>query len=240
MSDGKNPSCLYSATRIQIRQIHSQDYLTVRLLWRIVLLILKHTVILRSGRGNQTPEASAITPLGPGRKTRFPSSSRSGTCGRNWSLEKIHRPSSVPYLWCHLSENSWKCIWWQLRPLICRKYTSAPSIKGFLTLTLWSCALLDGPQFVQPLGSSPAFYGTRRFITAFTRALHLYLSWARPIQCTPHHTVYIMSILMLSIHLRLGLPSGLFPSSFLPISYMRSCSLPFVLHVPPTSSSSTL
>jgi hypothetical protein len=25
---------------------------------------------------------------------------------------------------------------------------------------------------VQPLGSVPAFYGTRRFITEFTRALH--------------------------------------------------------------------
>jgi hypothetical protein len=28
---------------------------------------------------------------------------------------------------------------------------------------------------VQPLGRFPAFYGTRRFITAFTRTLHLYL-----------------------------------------------------------------
>jgi hypothetical protein len=32
-------------------------------------------------------------------------------------------------------------------------------------LTLWSCVPLKRPQVVQPLGSFPAFYGTRRFIT---------------------------------------------------------------------------
>jgi hypothetical protein len=37
---------------------------------------------------------------------------------------------------------------------------------------------------VQPLDSFSAFYGTRRFITALTRALQLYLSSARPIQST--------------------------------------------------------
>jgi hypothetical protein len=34
---------------------------------------------------------------------------------------------------------------------------------------------------VQPLKKFPAFYGTRRFITVFTRALHWSLSWARSI-----------------------------------------------------------
>ena len=38
---------------------------------------------------------------------------------------------------------------------------------------------LSGSQLVKNL---PAFYGTRRFITAFTRARHLSLSWARSIQ----------------------------------------------------------
>ena len=60
----------------------------------------------------------------------------------------------------------------------------------------------------------PAFYGTRRFITALTSVRHLSLSWANPIQSTyPHHTSW-RSILILSTHLRLGLPSGLFPSGF--------------------------
>jgi hypothetical protein len=35
---------------------------------------------------------------------------------------------------------------------------------------------LERPQIEQPFGSFPAFYGTRRFITEFTRALQLYLS----------------------------------------------------------------
>jgi hypothetical protein len=67
---------------------------------------------------------------------------------------------------------------------------------------------------MQPLGSFPAFYGIRRFITEFTSALHLYLSWARPTQSTTLNPISKSSILMLSLHLRLGLPSGLFPSGF--------------------------
>jgi hypothetical protein len=57
------------------------------------------------------------------------------------------------------------------------------------------------------------------FITEFTRALQLYLSWAKPIQSTTLSPISKRSILMLSIHLRLGLPSGLFPSGF-PTNYL--------------------
>jgi len=60
----------------------------------------------------------------------------------------------------------------------------------------------------------PAFYGTRMFITAFTSARHLSLSWASSIQSIPPHPTSWRSILILSSHLRLGLPSGLFPSGF--------------------------
>ena len=59
-----------------------------------------------------------------------------------------------------------------------------------------------------------AFYGTRRFITAFTSTCHLSLSWARSIQSIPLHHTSWRSILISSSHLRLGLPSGLFPSGF--------------------------
>jgi hypothetical protein len=45
----------------------------------------------------------------------------------------------------------------------------------------WSWALLEKPPVVQLLKNFPAFYGTRRFITVFTRALHWSLSWARSI-----------------------------------------------------------
>jgi hypothetical protein len=52
------------------------------------------------------------------------------------------------------------------------------------------------------------------WFTKFTRALDLILSWARPIQSTPLQPIYKRSISILSTHLRLGLPRGLFPSGF--------------------------
>jgi hypothetical protein len=49
-------------------------------------------------------------------------------------------------------------------------------------------------------------------LSAFTRALHWSLFWAKSIQFIPSHPTSQRSILILSTHLRLGLPSGLFPS----------------------------
>ena len=72
----------------------------------------------------------------------------------------------------------------------------------------------------------PAFHGTRRFITALTSVRHLSLSWASPIQSTCPHPTSWRYILILSTHLRLGLPSGLFPSGF-PTFYPSGKSLLF-------------
>jgi hypothetical protein len=56
----------------------------------------------------------------------------------------------------------------------------------------------------------PAFYGTRRFITAFTWARHLSLSWNTSIQIMPpFHFLIDFSIILLSTH-RFS-PSGSFP-----------------------------
>jgi hypothetical protein len=55
----------------------------------------------------------------------------------------------------------------------------------YLLTYSWSWALLEKLPIVQPLKNFPACYGTRRFITAFTRALHWSLSWAISIQ-SPH------------------------------------------------------
>jgi hypothetical protein len=74
--------------------------------------------------------------------------------------------------------------------------------------------LLKKPPDVLSLDTFPTFHGTQRFITAFTKALHLYLSWARPIQSTPIHRISERSILMLSTNLCIGIPSGLFLSGF--------------------------
>ena len=52
-----------------------------------------------------------------------------------------------------------------------------------------------------------AFYGTRRFITAFTSARHLSLPSARSIQSMPPHSSLWRSILILSPHLHLA-PTG--------------------------------
>jgi len=81
-------------------------------------------------------------------------------------------------------------------------------------LTPWRRVLfkkLTGLQLVKKL---PAFHGTPRFITALTSVCHLSLSWASPIQSIYPHPTSWRSILILSTHLRLGLPSGLLPSGF--------------------------
>ena len=72
----------------------------------------------------------------------------------------------------------------------------------------------EANRFLQPIKKFPAFYRTRSFITALTSARQLSLSWASSIQSIPPHPIYWISILISSTHLRLGLPSGLFPSGF--------------------------
>ena len=65
-----------------------------------------------------------------------------------------------------------------------------------------------------PRGIFPSFYGTRRFITAFTSTRHLSPSWASSIQSISTHPTSLRPILILSSLLYLGLPSVLFPSGF--------------------------
>ena len=81
-------------------------------------------------------------------------------------------------------------------------------------LTPWSRVLLQKLASLQLVKKFPAFYGTRRFLTTLTSARHLSLSWASPIQSSYPNPTSWRSTLILSSHLRLGLPSGLFPSGF--------------------------
>ena len=81
-------------------------------------------------------------------------------------------------------------------------------------LTTWCRVLLEKLTGLQLFKKFPAFYGTRRFITAFTSARHVSLSWASLIQSIPPHPTSWRSILILSSHLRLGVLSGFFPQGF--------------------------
>jgi hypothetical protein len=75
---------------------------------------------------------------------------------------------------------------------------------------------------MQPLKNFPAFYGTRRFITMFIRALHWSLSWTRLIQSIPPRSISLRFILILFTHLRLCLSVVPFLLAFPPISYRHS------------------
>ena len=85
-----------------------------------------------------------------------------------------------------------------------------------LTYLLTPCSrvLLEKLTGFQLVKKFPAFYGTRRFSTAVTSARHLPLSCASSTQSIHPNLTSWRSISILSSHLRLGLPSGLFPSGF--------------------------
>jgi len=80
--------------------------------------------------------------------------------------------------------------------------------------TPWCRVLLGKLTGLQKVKKLPAFHGTRRFINALTSVRQMSLSWASPIQSIYPHPTSWTSIIILSTHLSLGLPSGLLPSGF--------------------------
>ena len=91
------------------------------------------------------------------------------------------------------------------------------NIQTILTYLL-TYSMVQSPSWeanwLQLVKKFPAFHRTRRFITALTSVRHLSISWGSPIQSIYPHPTSWRSILILYTHLRLGLPSGLFPSGF--------------------------
>ena len=85
---------------------------------------------------------------------------------------------------------------------------------GRYSLHTPGCRVLEKLTGLQLVKKFPAFHGTRRFITALTSVRHLSLSWTSPIQSIYPHPTSWRYILILSTHLRLGLPSGLLHSGF--------------------------
>ena len=95
-------------------------------------------------------------------------------------------------------------------------------------LTPWSRVLLE-----KLIKKFPAFYRTPKFITVLTSARHLSLSWANSIQSPQPLPTSWRSILILSSHLRLGLPNGSFPQVSppkpLPSSIRATCPANLIL-----------
>jgi hypothetical protein len=126
---------------------------------------------------------------------------------------------------------------WLLRNLWCNEWRVTYLITYLLPylltylLTSWSRVLLEKPTGSQLVEKFPTFYGTRRFITSFTSARQLSLSWASSIQSIPPHSTS-WRFIIISSHLRIGLPSVLFPSGFTttilytPLPHMRYMTRP--------------
>jgi len=111
---------------------------------------------------------------------------------------------------------------------------------GCSILSPWCRVLLEKLTGLQLVKKFPAFHGTRRFITALASVRHLSLSWTNPIQSIYPHPTSCRSILMLSTHLRLGLPSGLLPSGFPTKTLYTTSPHPFAPHAQPISFFSTI
>ena len=102
-------------------------------------------------------------------------------------------------------------------------------------LTPWCRVLLEKLTGLQLVQRFPAFHGTRRFFTALTSVRHLSLSWASPIQSIYPYPTSWRSILILSTHLRLGLPIGLFPSGLPSNTLYTPSPHPYAPHAQPIS-----
>ena len=100
-------------------------------------------------------------------------------------------------------------------------------------LTPCSTVLLEKLTGLQLVKKFPAFYGTRRFITTFTSTSNLSLSRSSSIQSISLHPTTCRTILILSSHLRLGLPSGLIP--WLSHQNPAQAPPPYAIHAPPIS-----
>ena len=102
-------------------------------------------------------------------------------------------------------------------------------------LTPWCRVILEKLTGLQLVKELPAFHGTRRFIIALTSVRHLSLSWASPIQSIFTYPTSWRSFLILSAHLRLGLPSGLLPFGFLTKTLYTPSPHPYAPHDQPIS-----
>ena len=100
---------------------------------------------------------------------------------------------------------------WELNPNINGTVVVVAFILTYV-LTPWSRVLLEKLTGSAASQEIHRIFGTRMFLTVLTSARHLSLSWAKSIQSPQPPPTSWRSILILSSHLRLGLPNGPFPS----------------------------
>ena len=80
-------------------------------------------------------------------------------------------------------------------------------------ITACSTFLLEDLTVSHVCNKVPALYGTRMFTIAFTKVPPLFSpSSTRSVYCTSSQQISLRFTLILSCHLRLGLPRGPFPS----------------------------
>jgi len=134
-----------------------------------------------------------------------------GKCDKTWHITRMGENRNEQKWVRRYGWTAWKKDPpWKFRACVGRYH------KGhyLLTYSMEQRPSWEANKFSESQKKLPAFYGTRRFITVVISARHLSLSWARSIQSILPHPTSLRSILTLSFHLRLGLPSGLFRSGF--------------------------
>ena len=113
--------------------------------------------------------------------------------GRGLCFGLITRPEDSYRVWC-----VW--VWWWIlhneEALVHWGLLRHGKIKGLQSkltylitylLNPWNRVLPEKLTDLQLVKKYPVFYGTRRFITVFTRSRYLFLSWASSIQSIPSH-----------------------------------------------------
>ena len=131
--------------------------------------------------------------------------------------------------WRSKNEGRLSCFWSNIVNIASStRFTLYSHTNSYLLTTCGTVLLekLTGSQLVKKF---PAFYVTWMFITAFTSAHQLSLFWASSVESIPPHPTSWRSILILSSHLRLGLPSVSFPQVSPSKSCIRLSSPPYVL-----------
>jgi hypothetical protein len=98
---------------------------------------------------------------------------------------------------------------------MCYQKTTLICKRDVILLSLSVCrALLEKPPVNQLFKNSPTSFKARKLTGMLTRTRRLFLSRIRHMQFIEPHPIFLISVFILSYHLPLHLPIGLFPSSF--------------------------